>query len=160
MDQLILSLEDTHANHSVLLGSREAQMMTVISGQKCLELYRRQDQLGFCVKMLLGISSWGSTRCFLTWRPKVTERNHLLFQLVPQTRCIEGTGYGLLPTPTASEAMNCYRQVFWRNTTPRVRSNQGVEGSARLGDIVQGRPHPECLEKMMGYPLGWTEIED
>ena len=40
-EQLTLFQEDSHASHSVLPGSEEARKMTVTSGLKCCELYRR-----------------------------------------------------------------------------------------------------------------------
>jgi hypothetical protein len=63
------------------------------------------------------------------------------------------------PTPTASEAINVVRPVFWRGRSPRFLSNQGVEGQARIGDIVGGQLNPTWIEWLMGYPPNFTKVD-
>lgn len=82
-EQLTLFQEDSHASRLVLPGSNEARKMTVISGQRCLELYRKSDPLGSLAKMLMGSSRWRSTKCYLTWKVSATPRKRLLFRLAP-----------------------------------------------------------------------------
>lgn len=93
----------SHANRSAWPGSEEARMMTVTSGRRCLERSERFGQRGLWAKtftaLLIGQGDWYSTRCYLTWKMKGMKSNRLLFQLVPSTPRIEGTGFGLLPTP-------------------------------------------------------------
>ena len=67
-EQLTLFQGDSRASRSVLPGSDEARRMTVISGRKCLELYKKSGPLGSLARMLLGSSKWRSTRCYLTWK--------------------------------------------------------------------------------------------
>lgn len=66
--QLAFYPEASLASPSRLPGSAEAQGMTVISGQKCLELSRSSGPLGLLVKMLLESSAWRSRARILTWR--------------------------------------------------------------------------------------------
>ena len=99
----LFSREDFLANHSQSQASNEARMTTVTSGQKCCALYKKQGQLGSLVRMLLGSSTWHSTRCVLTWKVKVTKSNRSLFQLavsMPRTAEIE-SGFWLTPTSVA-----------------------------------------------------------
>lgn len=91
---------DSHASHSVQPGSEEARKMTVTSGLQCLKLSDKSGPLGLLEKTLLGSSEWASMMRLLTWRAKVTNAGHLLYQLVPLVPATEGTGHGLLPTPT------------------------------------------------------------
>lgn len=88
----------SHANLSVVPGSERARKITVTSGLKCLELFRRPDPLGCLVRMLLESSIWNSNKCVLTWRAKAMKSSRLLFQLAPSTPRTEGIGSGLLPT--------------------------------------------------------------
>lgn len=97
---------DFLANHSVLPGSDEARRMTVISGQKCSELYPRQDPLGCLVRTRLASSAWNSTTVFLTWKASVTPSNRLLFRLVPWEPTTNECGFGLLPTLTVNGNYN------------------------------------------------------
>lgn len=75
--------------------------MTVTSGLKCCELYRKSGPLGSLVRMLLESSAWRSTRCYLTWKASATPARRLLFRLVPSTPRTEGTGSQLWPTPVS-----------------------------------------------------------
>ncbi len=113
-----------HANHSQSQGSNEARMTTVTSGLKCCELYRKQSPLGSLVRMLLGSSTWHSTKCVLTWKVKVTKSNRSLFQLAPLTRHTEETGFGLWLTPSCTaingrskESMQ--KRIAWRKASGR-----------------------------------------
>ena len=90
--------EDFLASHSVQPGSAEARRMTVTSGRKCCELYRKSGPLGSLVRMLLESSAWRSTRCYLTWKASATPAKRLLFRLVPSTLRTEGTGLPLWAT--------------------------------------------------------------
>ncbi|MDT2191222.1 hypothetical protein P7H14_01870 [Paenibacillus larvae] len=81
IEQLTLFPRDTLANLSVMPGSEKARKMTVTSGQKLLESYRKSGPIGSLVRMLLGTYLWGSMTCYLTWKASVTTRKQLLFRL-------------------------------------------------------------------------------
>lgn len=145
-------LEDTHASHSLSPGSDEARKMTAISGRKCSDYYRKPGPVGSLVKMLLGTSVWGSTKCYLTWKVKTTKRSHLLFQLavsMPRTGEID---YGLLPTPTKGTAdkevvnsqkgrnLVAYAKGFWPTPTVAVATQgpnipDGKRGATLISKI-------------------------
>ncbi len=58
--------------------------------------------VGAFSRMFLDTSAWASTKCYLTWKAKVTPSNRLLFQLAPSMPRTDETGSGsLLHTPTA-----------------------------------------------------------
>jgi hypothetical protein len=52
---------------------------------------------------LLSSKAWYSKSCSLRWKIKVTRGNVSLYQLSPSVRRTEGTGFGLLHTPSAQE---------------------------------------------------------
>lgn len=133
-EQLTLFREDSLASRLVLPGSDEARMMTVISGQRCLELYKKSGPLGSLVKMLLASSIWHSTRCYLTWKVSATPAKRLLFRLVPQTLLTDATEFASWPTPTAADIY-----------TDRLKSSQQKgfgRHSLTLGHAVQLWPTP------------------
>ena len=115
---------------SVAPGSAEARKMTVISGRKCLELFRKQSPIGLLAKTLLASSAWDSTAVFLTWKEKVTKSKRLLFQLAPSKPRTEGTGCGLLPTAHS----NC-------STGP---GRQGRDGGVNLQTQIAMLPTPRA----------------
>ena len=226
-EQLTLFPEDSPASPSARPGSAEARTMTVTSGLKCSESYANSGPLGCSVRMCLESSIWHSTRCFLTWKRKVTKSKHSLFQLavsMPRTEETEllfwptpSTGAGLcggtgnfktlqkmaekgliteeerrqlsqgnggktnpgllewlmgyeqeftkmIPTPTATDYRGGCLSRYWRPQRKRERDGRrGYDGLLRsflevtpLGRI--GYLNPEYLEWLMGYPIGWSEL--
>ena len=106
------------ASHFPRPGSAEARKMTVTSGRKCSELYRKSGPLGCLVRTLLESSRWNSTECFLTWKVKATPSNRLLFQLAPSMPNTEETEFGLWQSPMPSDVMG------GRTTKGKDRQNE------------------------------------
>lgn len=139
-----------HANPIVLPGSEQARRMTVTSGLKCLELYRKQNQLGLLVKMLLTSSTWNSNERYLTWKAKGTTHRRLLFQLVASTANINEIEYLWSPTPQASD----YRKVI----STMGSCLRTLKATPELG-TQEGWLNPEYSEWLMGFPTKWTDLE-
>lgn len=184
--QLTLFAEDTRkdlANLSVLPGSEKAKMMTVTSGQRCSELYRKQDQLGLLVKTLLVTSLWDSTMCYLTWKASATPRNRLLYRLQVSVQDIDEKEYLLWPTPTvygnynkkgssknAGDGLATAVKMWptptardWKGArTPEKLAEKGRNATNSLPDAVRaeitGQLNPTWVEWLMGFPLGWTDL--
>jgi hypothetical protein len=150
-EQLTLFPEDSHASHFPWLESKKVKGMTVISGQKCLELYRNSGPLGCLVKMLLESSVWHSTKCYLIWKVRVTKHKRLLFQLVPLVPYTDGTESLLLPTPVASDYKGGRKQHRWRKATNSYR-----DYCRQIWGLIY--PNPKLTEIIMGFPAGWTGL--
>ena len=129
------------ANRSVSPGNKEAKKMTVISGLKCSVLYRKPGQLGSLVKMLLGTSIWGSTKCYLTWKARATKHNRLLFQLVPSTPNIEEIESGLWATPNTMDHLPTRSMESLKKMA--TTSRKGRSNPANLREQV----HPKVVMK-------------
>lgn len=179
-DQLTLFQGDSHASRLVLPGSDEARKMTVTSGRKCLELYRRSGPLGSLAKMLLGSYPWRSTRCYLTWKASATPAKRLLFRLVLSTPRIDGTGAQWWPTPTAGrpdQGMSPSQEKrhtpnlaqaaqiaegLWPTPTAQMGKGPGhpksKQGSPNLQTEIGGQLNPDWVEWLMGFPVGWTSL--
>lgn len=120
----------------------EVQMITAISGRKCIALLRIQGPGGLLEKMsedlLLSTTAWYSSKCALIWREKVTPSSRLLFRLAPSMLHIDVSEYGLLPTPnTMPDAPNSgtNRGAKWGGHRNRIKT-QG------LGKIIKMLPTP------------------
>ncbi|AJK27714.1 hypothetical protein DIVA_50 [Paenibacillus phage Diva] len=223
IEQLTLFPRDTLANLSVMPGSEKARKMTVTSGQKLLESYRKSGPIGSLVRMLLGTYLWGSMTCYLTWKASVTTRKQLLFRLVPSVLRTEGTESSFWGTPSASDAVGSHgggqgkslrtdianwKKGLWATPTasettakekieltetgrrkclngsshsvdlatmvkmwptpaaqdaknctlpPSQISRDTVPG-AMLRDGQKGQLNPDWVECLMGFPIGWTDI--
>ena len=108
-EQLSLFAAGSPASHLALHPqSDSAKKMTEHSGRKCIESYKRYSQLGSLLKTCLESSTWNSTRCYLTWKTRVTPHKRLYFQLAASMPHIEEKESGssrtaIWPTPDASQ---------------------------------------------------------
>src|SRR6185437_1357309 len=73
------------------------------SGQKCSELFDCAGQLGLLQKMCQELYPT-LTPSLKVWKNKVTTGGRILYRLVQPAHRIKGSDYGLLPTPTATDA--------------------------------------------------------
>lgn len=154
-EQLTLFPADSRASHFLWPGSEEARRMTVTSGRKCCELYRRSGPLGSLVRMLLVSSAWRSTRCYLTWKVSATPAKRLLFRLRPSTPRIDGTDVLFWPTPSASDCgRTAINPHFTKNGTIRHIGKSGGQSYARLDAVAALFPTPTAS---CGTGPSWTE---
>lgn len=102
-----------------LQDNEEERQTTVISGQKCYELYGIFDQRGWLLKTfvasLLGATDWYSRACVLTWKLMATKSKRYVFQLAPSVRRTNGKESGLLLTPRATEHEENHARFVERN---------------------------------------------
>mgnify|MGYP003551966851 CR=1 FL=1 len=153
-EKLTLFPVDFHASHTVAQGLEKEQKMNAIYGRKCLGLFERLPQNGLWVKtfsvLLLGRTDWYSSRCILIWRLRATKYKRLYFLLQVRTRLIDGTEHGLLHTPRSILAT---MKISLKDRPDHIRY--------RKKDLMEiPNLNPRYLEWMMGYPDGWTKLED
>jgi hypothetical protein len=156
--------------------------MTDISGHTYFPLFKPNDPLGAFSRMFMGMSLWASTKCYLTWNVKPTPQGRSLFQLAPQTLRTDATEFGLLHTPTAkmnqmSPDMLKKGSGWW--PTPQASDNRdrgcmedpSIKRRIKMGKQIglttavketrsSGSLNPQWVEWLMGYPEGWTDLED
>jgi hypothetical protein len=88
-------------------------------------------------------------------------------------RPINGNGFSLLPTPTASDfrsgdsgnnqgtGNSSLRNIVSHG---RAKKPRGYSGQAERGNLCPshagGPINPEWIEHLQGFPIGWTELED
>jgi len=104
-DEWTSSPADSPASLSALPDIERERTMTATSGRRCLERFEKLPQATSWAKtltaFLLGQTEWYSKPCALTWRMKATKFKRIAFQLAPKTHPTDGTGGGLLHTPTS-----------------------------------------------------------
>ncbi len=121
-NQLTLFPADFLASLFPLPGNGPARKMTVISGRKWSELFNPSNPLGLLSKMLLESSIWHSTRCYLTWKIRLTPARRLLFQLAVSTPHTEETESGFWLTPSVTNIVSrseesMRKRINWRKKT-------------------------------------------
>jgi hypothetical protein len=151
--------------------------MTDISGRRCLGLSKLCGPAGLLEKMLLATSLWASTRCYLTWKPQVTPVGATLYRLSPQTPRTDEIDAGLLGTPTAAadavgstgggQGKSLRTDVkMWPTPTARDYKDNGnspaelARNSVTLATHAGGSLNPEFVEYLMGYPVGYTDLNN
>lgn len=172
---------DFLVNLTVSPGSEEARKMTVTSGRNISALLKNSDPLGLLVKTCLESEQLFSTMCYLTWNLSDTPQSRLIFQLSHSTPPIEGIDTLLLPTPKAatgtyqrspgSKKKRYTLEGMARHglfPTPRARdwkgqTQRGVhapeDGLCNMLNITGGQLNPQWVEWLMGFPIGWTDLE-
>jgi hypothetical protein len=143
---LTSSAEASPANRSVSQANKKARKTIDTSGHTCMQLLNQRNPLGSLSKTLVASSMWHSMMCVLTWKPKVTPRNRLLFQLAVSklpTKETESGSSESLWTPTTLE-----KPSDRQPTDSRAHEHQEQHsGSSRQ---VTMWPTPRATERM-GY---------
>ena len=150
----------TLANHFHLPGSAEALKMTDISGRTFFPLFKPNNPLGAFSKMCLGTSLWASTKCYLTWKVKpITQSKHFILELFPSMprteECASSSSPEMWPTPSASNAKGAVRDRFYGSEKYRHNLDEAVRTHKYDGQL-----NPTFVEYLMGFPIGWTDLED
>src|SRR6185436_10184580 len=85
-----------------------------------------------------------------------TMQNGILYQLMPLVSLTSDAGFGLLPTPLASDSKGTARGRFYGSRDSRFsRTVEKLRKSSQDGIY----PSLNLCEAMMGYPITWTELE-
>lgn len=165
--QLTLFPADSPANPLVQPDFGEGKMTTVSSGRKCCESFATSDPLGSLVKMLLESETWSSTTFSLDWKKKATPQGRLWFRLQASALHTGGIDSPYWPTPTVVGLtyLSPKRVMLLKQGKTSFVSNSGIRGgisnlrewvAARTGN--NGKLNPEWVEWLMGFPLGWTDL--
>lgn len=180
-DTLMLSAEDSPVRISHAQDEEKAfEESDRDYGQRWRELSTKFDPVSY---------SWRIRRFFgfevLPWSSRIWPkwgmmRNGAIFQQRTAERPIKGTGFGYLPTPTASEgAGKSSHSRTWSSTyanlhnfvmgkgkqdpmwkkwpTPTANRRSGLQSHGE--NAILGHLNPAWVEWLMGWPIGWTDLK-
>ena len=157
MQQLTLLPAGSPASHIAGLANKKEKMTAETSGQKCSESSMSLGPVGLLVRTLLISSIWSSQKSKLTWKQLITKSgSHCAFRLAASMPTTDESGHGFVPTPTTSDYKGSVKKRY--RGSPDYRSN--LPEYFRLKEADPAYPNPETYEAIMGYPTGWTELED
>jgi len=151
-------------------------------------LSRLSGPIGQFLKILLESSHWTNSREFTyVWNRSDTKLpHHSLFRLTPLGQSTGESGCSLWRTPNGSDVtggpmngearlaqghqLNLAEQAktpkLWPTPTERdwKSTSHGNQGNSRplsevAGQTGQGSLSPEFCEWLMGFPIGWTELQ-
>lgn len=150
LDELISSPAGSPASPTLSQDYKEATKTNATCGRRCCALFENVPRATSWARtfsaLLVGMEGWYSRRCALVWKLKGTPYNRMYFQLVPSTRPIDATEFGLLPTPLAEEHDKITGKENQDSLTKRARLQTGK--TSQLS--------PLFVEEMMGFPKNWT----
>lgn len=116
-----------------------------------LESFARLSQDGSFWKTPLCLLDSGSTLSLEAWPKSGMMRNGVCYLRPPLEHPISEKGSGgyldRLPTPIA-------RSSFYE-----VNQSQMNRNSPGYGVMLGGRPNPDWIEWLMGWPIGWTVLQ-
>ncbi len=189
-EQLTLLPAESLASLSVWPGSRQAQQMTVTSGQRLLEYSRLCDRDLSWLRTLVASSAWRSTMCLLTWQHKVTPAGRSYYQLRASAPRIDEIESGLWPTPTLIDATmqahmkqgqkgrhavqlshlansgRILNDQWWEEETPESRRMWPTPNAANAGNDVtltcsgDGREKPNKLGWAVAKMMPTPTVDD
>ena len=166
LEELTSSAAVGLANQSAKPEISEARLIRDGSGQKCLALSKNSNPLFSAEKTLLVSTKWDfSIASSMTWKAKTTKQGRLLFQLRLRANVTDDHGVLFWPTPSASDSEGgIARDVQLKNGSFSRLNKKGVRYGVKLRDAVAhlgGGKHmnPEFSEQLMGFPVGWTEVD-
>jgi len=134
------------------------------SGMKWGGLLARLDPVTSLWKTLQCSLITDSTECLETFPKWGLMQNGALWEQTSLAHLIEGSDFGWLPTPVATDYMTGkLNGIEYRNKRfIRTSLTSGTEFGAKLADafrLMTGKAlPPNFSEWMMGLPIGWTEL--
>lgn len=175
---LIALSEDSHANRSALPAREKVKKTKDSCGENLAASLARLDRVGLSLKTYLDSSVSHLTTYSPIWKVTATGASRLYIQLRLSVRPTDGNGSSLWPTATSRDwkdgtAQSCRnvpingllgRAVHQGNwPTPHANCHTGVgehgEGGDNLQTAVNGQLNPDWVEILMGFPIGWTDID-
>jgi hypothetical protein len=174
------SAEDTPANHLALQDNDAAQTTQDTFGLGYETPSATYDPDTQSWRMYGDISLWEGPPCLENLPKSGMTRNGVLYQQPDWVPPIDATGSSLLHTPTAkaNQMAPSMKSGWWptptahgentatRNEAHVRRLESGMRYSSRLSQAIAlnepkatGYVNPAWVEWLMGFPLGWTDLE-
>lgn len=166
-DQLMLSPGDFHANPTPLQEKERERKITDISGRQCLMQLKSFNHVGSSAKMflvsLIGGTEWFSTKSRLIWKLRALKFSpHFYCQLVVKRHLMKGEGYGLLPTPRATDCMDQadLAKVDIRRARAKLNHKNGNGFGMTLGEMCKRKLLPTPNARDWKGKTGWKKQSD
>ena len=149
----------SHVSRFPQLDEKKERQTIATSGLICCASFPRYGRLGLLQRMLLILPIWFSPIAKMIWRPRATKCSHLIFQLaVVDYQRWNGTS-GLLPRAEASTWKGAAKNAY------RGNKKCSHASGGRMIKMLRDSPespiyvHPNFIEAVKGFPIGWTDIK-
>lgn len=122
-------------------------------GLKCSELYGKLDLVTYSLKTAQCSLFGDLSKSYATFPKSGMMRNGSVYLAPTLAYNRIGSDYIVLPTPAKSTANGAIRNRYFGSPTYRGNIHEYI----RDGEQDSLYPHPNLLESLMGFPIGWTE---
>lgn len=157
---VISSQPDIHAPHSVLPHEIEkGKKMKGICGLSSEKLSQSSDRVGVFLKMLEDIFRSELTQSSMTFKPKNTPSSHVYYRLTVSAQFMKEPEFISWPTPTTGAALCGGTGNFQKMQRLKDLGHITEEERRSLTQGNGGKSNPDLMEWLMGFPIGWTELE-
>ena len=126
-----------------------------VSGARLRALLAKYDPVSCSWKTSRRLRSGGLAPFSENWSRSGLIVNGTAYRLRTLEPGPGGTESGYLPTPVASSGKGCKPDRYFGS--PSYRGN--FHEALRNGPAEPIYPHPDFVERLMGYPPGWTVPE-
>lgn len=145
---------DSLAKTSALLAKVSAlQVQEAGYGPRCIEFYGKLDLVMLSLKTAQCCLFGDLNESYATFPKSGMTQNGNVYLVPTLVYNRVGNDYIVLPTPRVSTAKGAVRHRYFGS--PTYRGN--LEEFIRDGETDSLYPHPDLLENLMGFPIGWTE---
>lgn len=127
-------------------------------GLKCAESLEKLDQNLSLSKTFPLLQKKGLTKCYKALPKSGMIRNGQLLQPLDLVRHTCGNEFGLWLTPAASDGKRASFSV--KSLSKRSDSHHDGNLAEQYAKKLGKRLCPELMEYMMGYPEGWTMLDE
>jgi hypothetical protein len=147
MEWWMSSLAASHVSPGPLPAAEKAPPTPATSGLTPSESFATWDPAS---------ASWKTSRASkrkstsaassVTWPRAGSMRNGIAYPRPPSAPLTRGTASGYWPTPCARDWKSHHNKTCWDNARP-------------LNETIGGQLNPTWVEWLMGWPIGWTDLE-
>lgn len=159
MEELTLSSEASHVSPCQLLESGGERKILAGYGLSLPVSSAPHGPLGCLRKMLKTQSEQYWTASYLIWKTSVTKSGRTVQRLTAPVRGSKERAYLSWPRPTTGAPLcggtHNFRQM------QRLAEAGEITGEERenLTSGGGGKSNPALMEWLMGFPIGWTDLE-
>ena len=154
-NDLTLFAVDTLVSHSPQQAKEKAQTTPDTYGHGSETPLAHYDQSTQSWRMSEDISLWGDYKSLESLPKSGMTLNGVLYQQLEWVRPIAENGSSSWPTPTARD----YKGASGHKKLARRLADLTIQARLRDG-VSTGSLNPEFVEWLMGFPKGWTNLED
>lgn len=157
-EQLTLFPADSHASPSPWLESKRAKGMIDTSGRRCSELSQSCARAALSVRTFLDLFELRLQESFPNCKASATKQGLKVLRLGMSADCTRERESLSWPRPTTGAPLCGGTHNFRQMVALRDAGVVTEEERKNLTCGSGGKSNPALMEWLMGFPLGWTDL--